>query len=335
MNGLPGMWMRGLLFCCLCLSLFGAAGAMPAAAFEFSATIAAGYDDNPALTGQRTAAAKPLVDEAAIDGAVFARLAVELVHSLSLGDGFVLDGLAALTVTGYDGEGGRQDGGLTVSLSRPLAGGLVVPAVLAGASWYRDELVPDQDVDEVWGGGEVAWRGWARADVTADLSFHRLSYDGRGGHPGRRQAWSRGRGPMHLELPDPGARDDMLFDTGVTVDLFLLPRLDGRLGLRYAELDADCDIDTYRQCAGVAGISVRAPRDWTLDLSLRCFFTRYPDRDPELSDDLVTWSIHAGAERPWGPVSLFVTGDWREYESSTDLETDSRLLTEAGVRWSF
>jgi hypothetical protein len=32
---------------------------------------------------------------------------------------------------------------------------------------------------------------------------------------------------------------------------------------------------------------------------------------------------------------LFIAGDWREYESATDLETDSRLLTEAGVRWSF
>lgn len=329
------MWGSLLFSLCLLPVLFVVAAASPAATFELSATLAAGYDDNPALTGQRTAAAKPLVDEAAVDGAAFARLAADLVHSLSLAHGFVLDGLATANVTGYDGEGCRLDGGLSASLYRPLAGGLVVPAVLAGASWYRDELVPDQDVDELWCGGEMAWRGWVRAEVTVDLSLHRLSYADRGDHPGGRRAWSRGKGPMRLELPDRGARDDVLFATGMTVDLFLLPRLDGRLGLRYAELDADCDLDTYRQFAAAAGISVRAPRDWTLDLSLDCFFTRYPDREPQLPDDLVTWSIHAGAERPWGPVALFIAGDWREYESATDLETDSRLLTEAGVRWSF
>lgn len=355
----PVSWICLATFCCfLTLGVFSQAVALDVLDFFAEGTV--GYDSNPAL-------------EADSDGSGFSVYAAGLGKQFRFTSPLILDTFLNAryqdywqTEDNYDVRGGG-------ALSYPLANGRFTPSLLLEAAAYRDHLVEAAERNEVMAGLAADLIVSSRINLRMENTWNRQNYlnwaqpfsgrgqgrliQGQGGggasgssSPSRGQdvlgSLSSGKGGggtygcgrksiLNEYLPP---RDNLLFHTVLTMDLFFTASLSGSLFGGYADLDSSVDLESYRQIETGIALAWEPFEKWRVMGEAKWYRVDYhnvPDSMHCVRSTNTIYSIGLQVSRSWGPLEIFAAATITDGDAPLDYESYSQTVVQCGLSWSF
>lgn len=315
-------WQHLLGISCVILVLAAAqlAGIRQVYAFSMAAELTAGYDDNAPLEALPRGSAFTAYRFAWLQYVDFPDpdLEMELYGGGAYQDYFRLADNYQLNMGGV--------------LSSSFAQGRLRPAILSELTFYRDELLVEDEHNGLLAGVRLEWLMTGRLTLELTQLWSWQDY----GNPqlpwsGQKKGGQSGQGQGDT-FP---ARDDFRQSTGVQGIFYLLPDLEATLSLEYATLSSSIAREEYER------MGVQVAMAWFPAHGLEVSgyaavgendFNHTPDGDKR-EDSHQAAGLRLGYSM--GRSKLFMNWTWQENDSSLTYEDYTQTVTLCGFSFSF
>ena len=299
---------------------------------QLDASIALGFDSNPAQT--RTG-----------PDLAFTRYAVEASRSWSAnaGQAFSLGGGG--WYRDYEAANDAYRLNLLGEWSRESASGLGLWRLNLAGSAYRDALVPADERDEAGVGARYDHLISARYTLGLSVDVRQLDYL----HPALpwagRPGGASNSGSKHGEAGRNRSsqmarhRDDTRLELGLDVTRHWSPGLSTRFALAYAENDSSVHLESYRRPGLSGSLRLEPSEDWQVEAAVSGSLTRYTKTPSHREREDRQFGLSLALRRRFAAPP----GDGAEWQCRlTWLDSDSTLadysfqqwVTECGLSWS-
>ncbi len=350
---LPVLCIGAAAFCCFFFLTASFSKAM-----DLSAELHAGYDSNPALSDPS-------------DGSGFSGYGLGAGQSFLLFEDLSLHLSAEGRYQDYWSVGDNYRLQAGTALSYVLAGGKFLPSLIGEAAVYRDRLIEADERNEGMAGITADWILTKRITLGFEQTFRWLGYlnwakpfsgkgqgrnvhsgGGQGGGGGKNASATTGSHRVWAAQPsDPGRgngnselnrlyspRDNRLTATGVDLDIFLLPTLNGRVYGAYGDLNSSLDMESFREIQVGAALSWKPAEHWLVGVEATWYRTQYysvPDTITTVRRMNYSWWTGLQVSRFWGKLEFFGQAGWKSGEAPLDYETYSQTVIQCGLSYSY
>lgn len=299
--------------------------------------LSAGYDDNPSQTEDANGSAFGRYSLSFDQYVFYSPLATTMDFSLSG------------TYQDYHDQGDNYRIDFFGDFTHPLMKGRVVPSLSIDAGFYRDDLLPEDERDELGLNAGVSFLMSTRTQLALNGGVRWLDYRNESlAFKGAYSAEQRGK-QQKMQTPSqhdrkwydwkgisqPACRDDRLDNMNIELTIFAGSSLTPWLTAGYARLHSNVEVEAYRKYGLAAGIEYDWNMVWHLELALAWHRTEY-DKAPYYMDRIdYTNFFETSVSRFFDSIEVFLQFEYKDNDSEIDVESYTQWVTQCGFCWSF